>query len=77
MAVTTKFKTGDHVVVVSPPDGNSLFVGREGIVKIVRNDMGDRLPVLVDFGFTHWNCEIDSLKLDRNFVDVRLGNIKK
>jgi len=70
------FKIGDRVVCISPPDRSKEFVGKRGRVIDVRWDAS--LPVRVDFGRgLNWSCETETLRLDKDWVDPRVGLIKK
>jgi hypothetical protein len=75
--MTNKFKVGDQIIAVSPPDGNRELVGSRGRVTAVATREIRRLPVCVDFHGYTWNCEAESLKLDKDYIDPRVGIIKK
>jgi hypothetical protein len=66
-----KFKVGDEVVAILPPDGDIDLVGLHGIIENIEDG---RIPIMVNFTTKagrsyHWWCEEDSLRpLKSNYV---------
>lgn len=59
----SKFRIGDEVLCISPPDKNKEYVGRSGTIVYCR---GFLLPYYVKWFGSHvsnWWCEKDSLVL--------------
>ena len=71
----SKFKNGDQVVAISPPDGNRGLVGIEGVVVEVKG-YDDRLTVHVKFGNQlSWWCEEGSLDF-KNSIKIKNMSLK-
>lgn len=65
----SKFRIGDEVLVISPPDDNEDLVGLKGIVVNIEPEIFDPLTICVRFRgeiircMYEWWCEEESLQL--------------
>lgn len=67
----SKFKVGDRVTAIYPPDSATGRVGVSGVVKAVGSD-SDRLQIHVNFddGIT-WACEENTLKIETKTMNIK------